>query len=158
MYADIHVTLKDLYLGHQFKARPPNIRPSQGDFTKPTYAWAAEPCGSFARGMHTTTLVHHAGIDTITVINQPSSMDWACCWVWGVICLLLEARKGGGLTAGGHWNWQVTRDKPVAKLAPGVRKCNCRNKVVTRQLGPGMFQQFQQQECQVRQPPHLSLF
>ncbi len=43
---------------------------------------------------------------------------------------------------------QVTRDKPVAKPAPGKRKCNCRNKVVTRQLGPGMFQQFQQQECQ----------
>ena len=37
------------------------------------------------------------------------------------------------------------RDKPVAKPAPGKRKCNCRNKVVTRQLGPGMFQQFQQQ-------------
>ena len=40
---------------------------------------------------------------------------------------------------------QVMRDKPVAKPAPGKRKCNCRNKVVTRQLGPGMFQQFQQQ-------------
>lgn len=43
---------------------------------------------------------------------------------------------------------QVMRDKPVAKPAPGKRKCNCRNKVVTRQLGPGMFQQFTQQECQ----------
>jgi len=43
---------------------------------------------------------------------------------------------------------QVTRDKPVAKPAPGKRKCNCKNKVVTRQLGPGMFQQFTQQECQ----------
>ena len=42
---------------------------------------------------------------------------------------------------------QVTRDKPVAKPAPGKRKCNCKNKVVTRQLGPGMFQQFTQQEC-----------
>jgi DnaJ family protein B protein 11 len=49
----------------------------------------------------------------------------------------------------GH-QFKVTRDKPVAKPAPGVRQCNCRNKVVTRQLGPGMFQQFQQQECQVR--------
>ena len=39
------------------------------------------------------------------------------------------------------------RDKPVARPAKGTRKCNCRNKVVTRQLGPGMFQQFQQQEC-----------
>lgn len=42
----------------------------------------------------------------------------------------------------------MTRDKPAEKPAPGKRKCNCRNKVVTRQLGPGMFQQFQQQECQ----------
>ncbi|KAK9918595.1 hypothetical protein WJX75_005221 [Coccomyxa subellipsoidea] len=47
----------------------------------------------------------------------------------------------------GH-QFKVMRDKPVAKPAPGKRKCNCRNKVVTRQLGPGMFQQFQQQECQ----------
>ena len=54
---------------------------------------------------------------------------------------------------------QVTRDKPVAKPAPGVRKCNCRNKVVTRQLGPGMFQQFQQQECQVcGHPAHPLVF
>ena len=36
----------------------------------------------------------------------------------------------------------------MAKPAPGKRKCNCKNKVVTRQLGPGMFQQFTQQECQ----------
>jgi hypothetical protein len=43
---------------------------------------------------------------------------------------------------------QVTRDKPVAKPAPGKRKCNCKNKMVTRQLGPGMFQQYTQQECQ----------
>jgi len=42
----------------------------------------------------------------------------------------------------------VLRDKPVARPAKGTRKCNCRSKVVTRQLGPGMFQQFQQQECQ----------
>ena len=42
----------------------------------------------------------------------------------------------------------MTRDKPVAKPAPGKRKCNCKNKMVTRQLGPGMFQQYTQQECQ----------
>ena len=52
-----------------------------------------------------------------------------------------------------HVRRKVTRDKPVAKPAPGVRQCNCRNKVVTRQLGPGMFQQFQQQECQVGATP-----
>ena len=43
---------------------------------------------------------------------------------------------------------QVTRDKPVAKPAPGKRKCNCKQKVVTRQLGAGVFQQYTQQECQ----------
>lgn len=40
---------------------------------------------------------------------------------------------------------QVVRDKNVIVPAPGKRKCNCRQKVVTKQLGPGMFQQFTQQ-------------
>ena len=43
---------------------------------------------------------------------------------------------------------QVTRDKNVIKPAKGTRQCNCRNKVVTRQLGPGMFQQYTTQECE----------
>lgn len=33
---------------------------------------------------------------------------------------------------------QVTRDKNVIKPAPGKRECNCKARVVTRQLGPGM--------------------
>ncbi len=40
---------------------------------------------------------------------------------------------------------QVVRDKAVVKPAPGTRKCKCKNKLVTRQLGPGMFQQYHQQ-------------
>ena len=44
--------------------------------------------------------------------------------------------------------WQVTRDKNVIKPAKGKRQCNCRNKVVTRQVGPGMFQQYTTQECE----------
>jgi len=36
----------------------------------------------------------------------------------------------------------------VIKPAKGKRQCNCRNKVVTRQLGPGMFQQYTTQECE----------
>lgn len=40
---------------------------------------------------------------------------------------------------------QVTRDKAVIKPAPGTRQCKCKMKLVTKQLGPGMFQQFQQQ-------------
>ncbi len=43
---------------------------------------------------------------------------------------------------------QVTRDRNVIKPAKGTRQCNCRNKVVTRQLGPGMFQQYTTQECE----------
>eukprot|EP00873_Tetraselmis_striata_P012603 jgi/Tetstr1/432867/TSEL_022216.t1 len=42
----------------------------------------------------------------------------------------------------------VTRDKNVIKPASGTRKCNCKNKMVTRQLGPGMFQQYTQQVCE----------
>ena len=42
---------------------------------------------------------------------------------------------------------QVWRDKNVVKSAPGKRKCNCKNRLVTRQIGPGMFQQIQQQVC-----------
>lgn len=40
---------------------------------------------------------------------------------------------------------QVVRDKNVIKPAPGRRQCNCRNKMVTKQVGPGMFQQYAMQ-------------
>ena len=43
---------------------------------------------------------------------------------------------------------QITRDKNVIKPAKGKRQCNCKNKVVTRQIGPGMFQQYTTQECE----------
>ena len=43
---------------------------------------------------------------------------------------------------------KVTRDKDVLKPAKGTRKCNCRQKMVTRQVGPGMFQQYAQNECE----------
>ncbi|ESP01907.1 hypothetical protein LOTGIDRAFT_138864 [Lottia gigantea] len=42
---------------------------------------------------------------------------------------------------------EVIRYKPVAKPAKGTRKCNCRNEMVTTQLGPGRFQMSQQQVC-----------
>ena len=41
----------------------------------------------------------------------------------------------------------VTRDKAVHVPAPGKRRCRCRQKLVTRQIGPGMIQQFTQQVC-----------
>lgn len=50
---------------------------------------------------------------------------------------------------------QVKRDKNVVKPGKGKRQCNCKNKVVTRQLGPGMFQQYTTQECETCQAVKL---
>ena len=41
----------------------------------------------------------------------------------------------------------VDRDLAVLREAPGTRQCKCKMRMVTKQLGPGMFQQFQQQVC-----------
>jgi len=40
---------------------------------------------------------------------------------------------------------QVWREKNVLKSAPGKRRCNCRNEVYHKQIGPGMFQQMTEQ-------------
>uniref|UniRef100_A0A1L8DTS7 Putative molecular chaperone dnaj superfamily n=2 Tax=Nyssomyia neivai TaxID=330878 RepID=A0A1L8DTS7_9DIPT len=42
---------------------------------------------------------------------------------------------------------EITRHKPVLKPASGTRKCNCRQEMVTRSLGPGRFQMMQQTVC-----------
>uniref|UniRef100_A0A8C9TMF0 DnaJ homolog subfamily B member 11 n=1 Tax=Scleropages formosus TaxID=113540 RepID=A0A8C9TMF0_SCLFO len=42
---------------------------------------------------------------------------------------------------------EVVRNKPVAKEAPGKRKCNCRQEMRTTQLGPGRFQMTQEVVC-----------
>ncbi|KAF2607204.1 hypothetical protein F2Q68_00045245 [Brassica cretica] len=42
---------------------------------------------------------------------------------------------------------KVWREKNVIKPAPGKRKCNCRDEVYHRQIGPGMFQQMTEQVC-----------
>lgn len=42
---------------------------------------------------------------------------------------------------------QITRNKPVMKTAEGTRKCNCRQELVTRNLGSGRFQMMQQTVC-----------
>ncbi|KAL9250866.1 DnaJ protein ERDJ3B-like protein [Drosera capensis] len=39
------------------------------------------------------------------------------------------------------------REKNVIKPASGKRKCNCRNEISHRQIGPGMFQQITEQIC-----------
>jgi len=42
---------------------------------------------------------------------------------------------------------EIVRNKPVTKPASGTRKCNCRQEMVTRNLGPGRFQMIQQTVC-----------
>ena len=42
---------------------------------------------------------------------------------------------------------QVWREKNILKPAAGKRRCNCRNEVHHRQIGPGMFQQMTEQVC-----------
>ena len=43
---------------------------------------------------------------------------------------------------------RVARDKSVIKPAKGKRKCNCKQRMVTKQIGPGMFQQYAKEECE----------
>ena len=43
---------------------------------------------------------------------------------------------------------RVARDKNVIKPAKGKRKCNCKQRMVTKQIGPGMFQQYAKEECE----------
>ncbi|XP_047310958.1 dnaJ protein ERDJ3B [Impatiens glandulifera] len=50
------------------------------------------------------------------------------------------------LYMGGTLN--VWREKNILKPAPGKRRCNCRNEVYHRQIGPGMFQQMTEQVCE----------
>lgn len=42
---------------------------------------------------------------------------------------------------------QLQRIKPVYKQTTGTRKCNCRQEMKTRSLGPGRFQMMQQTVC-----------
>lgn len=42
---------------------------------------------------------------------------------------------------------EITRNKPVMRTAKGTRKCNCRQEMITRNLGPGRFQMMQQTVC-----------
>lgn len=52
---------------------------------------------------------------------------------------------------------QVVRDKNVLKPAPGKRKCNCKQKVVTQQVGPGMYQQYTTQVRLYRMGGHVQV-
>lgn len=43
---------------------------------------------------------------------------------------------------------RLGRDKGVVRSARGYRKCNCKKRMMTRQIGPGMFQQYAKEECE----------
>ncbi|KAJ8983428.1 hypothetical protein NQ317_005893 [Molorchus minor] len=42
---------------------------------------------------------------------------------------------------------EITRNKPVMKPAKGTRKCNCRQEMITKNVGPGRFHMMQQTVC-----------
>ncbi|CAG9854558.1 unnamed protein product [Phyllotreta striolata] len=42
---------------------------------------------------------------------------------------------------------EITRNKPILKPTRGTRKCNCRQEMITKSLGPGRFQMMQQTVC-----------
>lgn len=42
---------------------------------------------------------------------------------------------------------EVVRKKRVPKPAKGTRKCNCRQEMITQQMGPGRFTMTQQNVC-----------
>lgn len=42
---------------------------------------------------------------------------------------------------------QITRKKPVYKPSSGTRRCNCRQEMITKSLGPGRFQMMQHEVC-----------
>ncbi|XP_045123335.1 dnaJ homolog shv-like [Portunus trituberculatus] len=67
-----------------------------------------------------------------------------------------EVPRGGDVTMDMHVTLEelyvgnfveMVRNKPVMRAASGTRRCNCRQEMVTRQLGPGRFQMTQQQVC-----------
>ncbi|KAL5279388.1 dnj-20 family protein [Megaselia abdita] len=67
-----------------------------------------------------------------------------------------EAAKGANIVMNMHVTLEelytgnfveIVRNKPVLKPASGTRQCNCRQEMVTRNLGPGRFQMMQQQVC-----------
>ncbi|KAF3553716.1 hypothetical protein F2Q69_00014274 [Brassica cretica] len=60
---------------------------------------------------------------------------------------LEKAKSLYGQASGTKKCLEVWREKNVIKPAPGKRKCNCRNEVYHRQVGPGMFQQMTEQVC-----------
>jgi DnaJ family protein B protein 11 len=50
---------------------------------------------------------------------------------------------------------QIVRKKPVYKAASGSRRCNCRQEMITKSLGPGRFQMMQHEVCD--ECPNLKL-
>ncbi|KVI04008.1 Chaperone DnaJ, C-terminal [Cynara cardunculus var. scolymus] len=61
----------------------------------------------------------------------------------------LKQHAAGGGGGGGMDIQDIFKsEKNILKPAPGKRRCNCRNEVYHRQIGPGMFQQMTEQVCE----------
>jgi len=76
-----------------------------------------------------------------------NNLHWAVWWTdrvfWFTSChFTCFSDLSGTLSVA-----QVVRNKPIAKEAPGKRKCNCRQEMRTTQLGPGRFQMTQETVC-----------
>ncbi len=182
VFVELEVSLRDLYLGQQFEVRP--LARTMQAFKHIAAALVlgfdrtlAEGTGcrlhdiSFRRGMsHASHPCLQARMCALSASYGAVATD--CL---SRVLLLTEVTVGArramwdGMRCDAHLfsitskehvclAVQVVRDKNVVKPARGTRQCNCKNKMVTRQLGPGMFQQYQTQVRQERRSlRHLRL-
>lgn len=51
----------------------------------------------------------------------------------------------------------MIREKAILVETSGTRDCKCRNEITTRQIGAGMFQQFQRQVLKTRLDGFINL-
>jgi DnaJ family protein B protein 11 len=66
----------------------------------------------------------------------------------GVHCSLVDLYTGHTAS--------ILRRKGTVKTAPGTRECRCKTRMKTKQMGPGMFQQFPKQECERCSNAHIT--
>ena len=127
---ELEVSLQDLYLGNHFDVRVCH-KPKRGRLLdvaaeylilRHTHIYIYIDCGC-TKGMASMSECIHAAMRENLVARNVKHL-------------------AGVLFSVGP---QVVRDKNVIKPAPGKRQCNCRNKMVTKQVGPGMFQQYAMQ-------------
>ncbi len=120
MRVELEVTLRDLYIGNRFKVCALRVwwLPVQGRFQMQRTR-TGTPFASPAPGQQLHPLPLPCSSCPRSLPLLPPELP--------CICRPLL---------------QVTRIKNVIKSAPGKRQCNCKQKMVTQQIGPGMYQQF----------------